>query len=82
MLNHLFNMLGYNPNGREGPTTAGREEGYLFWLAWLDHTATRCSPPSDANGSFRPVTVGGAVRDAASSVADAVRLDQLGAARC
>ena len=37
MLNHLFNLVGYNPNGREGPDKAGRDEGYLFWIAWLQH---------------------------------------------
>src|SRR4051794_15202987 len=35
VLNHLFNMLAFNPNGREDPGTAGRDEGYLFWDAWL-----------------------------------------------
>ena len=35
-LNHFFNMLGYNPNGREGPARPARQEGYLFWLAWLN----------------------------------------------
>ena len=34
-INRLFNMLGFNPGGREGPEKADRQEGYLFWLAWL-----------------------------------------------
>ena len=31
-LNRLLNMLAYNPPG-------GSEEGYLFWLTWLNHNA-------------------------------------------
>lgn len=57
VLNNLFNMLGYNPNGTEGPTTAGRDEGFLFWLAWLNHNGGALFASADANGPFRPVTV-------------------------
>ena len=47
VLNHLFNLFAYNPGGREGPDKAGREEGYLFWLAWLDAPdGRRCSRPA------------------------------------
>ena len=56
-LNRLFNMLGYNPNGREGPDNAARQEGYLFWLAWTNHAATQLFSTSDAHGTFRPVTI-------------------------
>jgi phospholipid/cholesterol/gamma-HCH transport system substrate-binding protein len=55
--NHFLNLLGYNPNGREGPDNAARQEGYLFWLAWLNHSATQLFSSSDANGVFRPVTI-------------------------
>jgi phospholipid/cholesterol/gamma-HCH transport system substrate-binding protein len=55
-LNHLFNMLGYNPKGTEGPTVAARDEGFLFWLAWLNHDGGALFSSSDANGPFRPVT--------------------------
>ena len=55
--NHFLNLLGYNPNGREGPGNAARQEGYLFWLAWLNHSATALFSNSDANGVFRPVTI-------------------------
>ena len=37
VLNHFLNEVAYNPNGREGPSVDGREEGYLFWAAWLQH---------------------------------------------
>ncbi|HEX7301106.1 MAG TPA: MlaD family protein [Solirubrobacteraceae bacterium] len=59
VLNHFLNELSYNPNGREGPSKDGREEGYLFWLAWLQHNGAALFSTSDANGPFRPVTLGG-----------------------
>jgi phospholipid/cholesterol/gamma-HCH transport system substrate-binding protein len=59
VLNHLFNLVGYNPNGREDPSKDGREEGYLFWIAWLQHNGGALFSTSDANGPFRPVTLGG-----------------------
>ena len=55
--NHFLNLLGYNPGGKEGPDKAARQEGYLFWLAWLNHSATSLFSNSDANGVFRPVTI-------------------------
>jgi phospholipid/cholesterol/gamma-HCH transport system substrate-binding protein len=56
VLNHLFNMVGFNPNGREGPEVATRDEGFLYWLAWLNHDGGALFSSSDANGPFRPVT--------------------------
>jgi phospholipid/cholesterol/gamma-HCH transport system substrate-binding protein len=47
VVNHLENMLGYNP----GDT----EHGYLWWLAWLDHNARTLFATQDANGDFRPL---------------------------
>jgi phospholipid/cholesterol/gamma-HCH transport system substrate-binding protein len=58
VLNHLFNMVGYNPNGKEGPDNAKRDEGFLFWIAWLDHNGAALFSSSDANGPFRPVSLG------------------------
>ena len=55
--NHFLNLLGYNPGGKDGPDKATRQEGYLFWLAWLNHSATALFSNSDANGVFRPVTI-------------------------
>jgi phospholipid/cholesterol/gamma-HCH transport system substrate-binding protein len=59
VLNHLFNLVGHNPNGREDPSKDGREEGYLFWIAWLQHNGAALFSTSDANGPFRAVTLGG-----------------------
>jgi len=55
--NHFLNLLGYNPGGKEGPDKAARQEGYLFWLAWLNHSATQLFSSSDAHGTLRPVTI-------------------------
>ncbi len=47
VLNHLFNMLGYNPGGNQ--------HGYLWWLAWLDHSARTLFSIQDGNGDYRPL---------------------------
>ncbi len=61
-LNNFFNLLAYNPNGREGPENAARQEGYLFWLAWaaahgdpavLDLRRQRRVPPGHARRALR-----------------------------
>jgi phospholipid/cholesterol/gamma-HCH transport system substrate-binding protein len=59
VLNDFLNEAAYNPNGREAPGIDGREEGYLFWAAWLQHNGAAIFSTSDANGPFRPVTLGG-----------------------
>ncbi len=51
VLNHLFNMLGYNP----GDSPTGGQHGYLWWLAWLDHSARTLFSVQDANGVYRPL---------------------------
>ena len=58
VLNRLFNMVGYNKEGREPPEKQSRDEGYLFWLAWLGHNGGTVFSSSDAHGPFRPVTLG------------------------
>jgi phospholipid/cholesterol/gamma-HCH transport system substrate-binding protein len=55
VLNHLFNTLAFNPNGAEPPEKADRQEGFLFWLAWLNHQALTLFSSQDANGGFRPL---------------------------
>jgi phospholipid/cholesterol/gamma-HCH transport system substrate-binding protein len=57
-LNRFFNMLAYNPGGKE-PLTGddakdlARSEGYLFWLAWVSHNTASMFSTSDAQGPFR-----------------------------
>jgi phospholipid/cholesterol/gamma-HCH transport system substrate-binding protein len=56
-INRFLNMAAHNPNGREDPGNAARQEGYLFWVAWAQHMATQLFSSSDAHGVFRPVTL-------------------------
>ena len=59
VINRFYNMLAYNPNGREGPEVEGREEGYLFHTGWLVHQVNNLFRNQDAHGPGRPVTYGG-----------------------
>jgi phospholipid/cholesterol/gamma-HCH transport system substrate-binding protein len=59
IVNKLFNMLSYNPGGKEPPDKAGREEGFLFWLAWVTHQSANLVNIDDANGPLRPVFLTG-----------------------
>ncbi len=58
-LNRLFNMLSYNPGGRErlAGNDPDREEGYLFWLGWLGQNTTSVFSTADASGPYRRGTV-------------------------
>jgi phospholipid/cholesterol/gamma-HCH transport system substrate-binding protein len=68
-LNRLFNMLSYNPEGTETiseeceqngtctPEELQRDEGYLFWLAWVAQATTSIMSTGDAQGNFRRFTV-------------------------
>ncbi|PTL54396.1 hypothetical protein C7Y72_21935 [Paraconexibacter algicola] len=69
VLNHLFNMLGYNPNGREPADKRGREEGYAFALAWLGHQSVNLFNNADANGPMRSITIAGTCNVLESTVA-------------
>lgn len=42
-LQYVSNVLGYNP--------AGKEEGYLFWLAWFLHNGNSLLSTQDASGA-------------------------------
>ena len=57
-INRLFNMLAFNPGGAEEWSPA-RQEGYLFWLAWLTHQTANLINIDDANGPMRPVFLTG-----------------------
>jgi len=59
VLNRFLNMLGHNPNGRQASGAEGREEGYLFWLAWTAHQTVNLFNVDDANGPLRPIFLTG-----------------------
>jgi phospholipid/cholesterol/gamma-HCH transport system substrate-binding protein len=44
-INNLFNSIAYNP--------PGSEEGYAFWLAWLNHNTNSLFLLQDAQGPLR-----------------------------
>ena len=52
-------MLAFNPGGRENPDKADREEGFLFWLAWVTHQGIELQNIEDANGPMRPIFLTG-----------------------
>ena len=54
-INRLGNMAAYNPNGAEAPGAPGRDEGYLFWGAWLGHNGDSVFSTADANGLVRRI---------------------------
>jgi phospholipid/cholesterol/gamma-HCH transport system substrate-binding protein len=57
-INRLFNLLTFNPGGAE-PYSRARQEGYLFWFAWLTHQTANLINVDDANGPMRPVFLTG-----------------------
>jgi phospholipid/cholesterol/gamma-HCH transport system substrate-binding protein len=54
-INRLGNMAAYNPHGAEDPGTTGRDEGYLYWAAWLSHVGNTVFANQDANGLYRRI---------------------------
>ena len=48
-------MAAYNPDGAEPPGTPGRDEGYLFWGAWLGHNSGSVFQVQDAHGVDRRI---------------------------
>src|SRR3954467_7720464 len=71
-LNRLFNIAAYNPvrseainsgcenDGACSAAERNRNEGYLYWLAWIGQNTTSIFSTRDAQGIFRRVTAGGA----------------------
>jgi phospholipid/cholesterol/gamma-HCH transport system substrate-binding protein len=63
-LNRLFNIGAYNPGGAE-PLTGNlsrdraRNEGYLYWLAWVSQVTVSLFNTSDAQGPWRRLALGG-----------------------
>ena len=62
-INRFFNMLAYNPKGRE-PVTGNRlqdrerDEGYLFWLGWVAQNTNSIFNTSDSQGALRRALAG------------------------
>jgi phospholipid/cholesterol/gamma-HCH transport system substrate-binding protein len=61
-LNRFFNMAAHNPGGAEALTgdterDRARDEGLLFWLAWVSHNSNSLFSTADASGPFRRVVL-------------------------
>jgi len=54
-INRLANQAAYNPGGAEAPGEPGRDEGYLYWAAWLGHTGDSVFQVQDAHGVDRRI---------------------------
>jgi phospholipid/cholesterol/gamma-HCH transport system substrate-binding protein len=54
-INKLGNMAAFNPNGAEPVGTPGRDEGYLYWAAWLGHNSSNVFSASDGGGLYRRI---------------------------
>jgi phospholipid/cholesterol/gamma-HCH transport system substrate-binding protein len=54
-LNRLGNMAAYNPNGAEPAGTPGRDEGRLYWIAWLGNNSRNLYGAGDAHGFPRRI---------------------------
>ena len=70
VLNDFVNMLGHNEGGREAPDKEGRDEGYLFWLAWVTHQTANLQSIDDGNGPMRPFFLTGTCKTLTSLVND------------
>jgi len=59
-INVLANMAAFNPDGANPVGSEGRDEGYLYWVAWLGHNGSNVFSAGDGNGFFRRIyfTVG------------------------
>jgi phospholipid/cholesterol/gamma-HCH transport system substrate-binding protein len=77
VINHLFNMLAFNKDGREGPDEADRDEGYLFYFGWLGHQTNNLFQNSDAHGPGRPITTAQTCQVLTQSVGAAPQLEAL-----
>jgi phospholipid/cholesterol/gamma-HCH transport system substrate-binding protein len=64
-LNRFFNIGAYNPGGAEGlggksvADQRRREEGFLYWLAWVSQNGTSLFSSADGQGPWRRVTICG-----------------------
>ena len=83
VLNHLFNLLGYNPDGREGPGNGRpRRRATCSGSRGCSTTAPRCSRPPTPTGRSARSTLGGTCGDRSSQLAgENPPLDQTLAAR-
>jgi phospholipid/cholesterol/gamma-HCH transport system substrate-binding protein len=80
-LNRFFNIGAYNPGGAEGldgksiPEQRRREEGYLYWLAWVAQNGSSLFSTADGQGPWRRVTICGVPAAALTGIVTGVLND-------
>jgi phospholipid/cholesterol/gamma-HCH transport system substrate-binding protein len=64
-LNRFFNIGAFNPGGAEGldgksiSQQRQRQEGFLYWLAWVSQNGSSLFSSADGQGPWRRVTICG-----------------------
>jgi hypothetical protein len=83
-LNRFFNMGAYNPGGAEGldgksvSQQRQRQEGFLYWLAWVSQNGSSLFSSADGQGPWRRVTICGIPAAAVTGIVNNV-LNELSA---
>ena len=77
-LNRFFNIGAYNPGGAEGldgksiSEQRQRQEGFLYWLAWVSQNGSSLFSSADGQGPWRRVTICGVPAAALTSIVNGV----------
>jgi hypothetical protein len=80
-LNRFFNMGAFNPGGAEGldgksiSQQRQREEGFLYWLAWVSQNGSSLFSSADGQGPWRRVTICGVPVAALTGIVNGVLAD-------
>jgi len=83
-LNRFFNIGAYNPDGAEGldgrsiSEQRQRQEGFLYWLAWVSQNGSSLFSSADGQGPWRRVTICGLPASAVTGIVQGV-LAEIGA---
>jgi phospholipid/cholesterol/gamma-HCH transport system substrate-binding protein len=80
-LNRFFNMGAFNPGGAEGldgksiSQQRQRQEGFLYWLAWVSQNGSSLFSSADGQGPWRRVTICGVPAAALTGIVQGVLAD-------
>lgn len=80
-LNRFFNIGAYNPGGAEGldgksiSQQRERQEGFLYWLAWVSQNGSSLFSSADGQGPWRRVTICGLPAGAVTGIVEGVLAD-------
>ena len=80
-LNRFFNIGAYNPGGAEGldgksiSQQRQRQEGFLYWLAWVSQNGSSLFSSADGQGPWRRVTICGLPAAAVTGIVNGVLAD-------